>query len=408
MLATQHTTVYRIAKWGEVFEVADSRKCKSLQWVALPIGFESHGYQAMVDEFDDEAPAIYGAWCALVLIAARAPIRGTLASSNGVGFTVSRLSRQACFPAAIFKRLIEWALRPEIGWLEAVCPSGHHPEAIRTVSGQYPDSIRTPSGRHPATPELGLAGDQIPSGAPPASPGSGQRESQATTQRTDAETPSLRRNEPSQVPCGASEVVVDTVEATTKTPVFTANSGHPDGIRKPSGQHPDGIPIASGRHPDTVPTTRQDRTRQDRTKRESAADGDDCASVSALDPVLAEWLGWWNSLRRNEPPLVPCGASETAPSKAIVAAWRRVSRDPDLRRMVADRDGIRRELLASPFARAANWMRPEKLLGGRNRDGEHVIRKLLEGGYRDTSRSELVPLGAGQKYQPDANYGEGF
>ena len=60
-------TVYRIAKWTETFERAESRKLKQLTWIAMPVGFSSTGYQAMLEDFDAErAPAIYGAWCALV------------------------------------------------------------------------------------------------------------------------------------------------------------------------------------------------------------------------------------------------------------------------------------------------------------------------------------------------------
>jgi hypothetical protein len=111
-------TVYRVKAWSEVYETADSRKHKSLQWVSIPIGFDSDGFVRLVEEFGEEAPAIYGAWIALVLVAARCPIRGVLSTSNGDPISEGRLAFVSHFPGTVFGKLIDWASR--IGWLEAM------------------------------------------------------------------------------------------------------------------------------------------------------------------------------------------------------------------------------------------------------------------------------------------------
>lgn len=117
-MASRGGTVYRVKAWSEVYETADSRKHKSLQWVSIPIGFDSDGFVRLVEEFGEDAPALYGAWIALVLVAARCPIRGVLSTSNGDPISVGRLAFVSHFPGTVFGRLIDWASR--IGWLEAM------------------------------------------------------------------------------------------------------------------------------------------------------------------------------------------------------------------------------------------------------------------------------------------------
>ena len=102
--------IYRITKWTETFETADSRRHRSLKWFSVSIGFSSNGYALMIGQFGDDAPAIYGAWIALVNIVAVCPVRGILSTSSGAGLTVDRLSLLSHFPSTVFGKLIEWPI----------------------------------------------------------------------------------------------------------------------------------------------------------------------------------------------------------------------------------------------------------------------------------------------------------
>lgn len=147
--------VYRIAKWDEVFERAESRKLKSLSWVSIPTSFSSHGYQSMLDEFGDDAASIYGAWCALVAIGASCTVRGILCNSRGKPLPVTHLVRLSGLPQSVFEKLIEWAAREDIGWLIPAQPSelpqNMQPPTIPRqspdTSGEFPDT----SGESPDT-----------------------------------------------------------------------------------------------------------------------------------------------------------------------------------------------------------------------------------------------------------------
>lgn len=146
--------IHQIAKWNDVFETSESKRYKSLTWVAMPVGFSSHGYQSMIEEFGDDAPAIYGAWCALVSLAGTMPIRGVLASSKGIPLSISAIARQTFFPQSIFERLFDWAKKPEIGWIIAnsgplLAPPANHPAIAQEPPNNHPGATQQSPSNHP-------------------------------------------------------------------------------------------------------------------------------------------------------------------------------------------------------------------------------------------------------------------
>lgn len=112
--------------------------------------------------------------------------------------------------------------------------------------------------------------------------------------------------------------------------------------------------------------------------------GSNAADAAAQDELF-DWLVWWNSLKADG--LVGSSVSEDEPSEAISKAWKRVCGNARLCKLLSDRDAIRREIQASSLCRAG-WFRLEKLFGGKNRDHELIVRKLLDGGYRDDERKK--------------------
>ena len=112
-----------------------------------------------------------------------------------------------------------------------------------------------------------------------------------------------------------------------------------------------------------------------------AADHDGDAEVrQEVEPQLLDWLQWWNQLKAES--LVAAGVSETNPSQGVLKAWKRAKRDKALVELLRDRDAIEREIRASAFCRES-WFRLEKLFAGTNKDGEFILKKLIDGAYRD-------------------------
>jgi hypothetical protein len=125
--------VYQIAKWDTTFETADSRRFKTLTWISLPVGFNSNGYREMILEFGDEAPAIYGAWCALLSVAAQTVVRGTLFSNTGP-YTTARIAFETRMPEEVFKKLLDWATKKEVGWVDLITPE----KATQSLNDSHP------------------------------------------------------------------------------------------------------------------------------------------------------------------------------------------------------------------------------------------------------------------------------
>ncbi|MBN2579132.1 MAG: hypothetical protein JXB10_09090 [Pirellulales bacterium] len=108
-----------------------------------------------------------------------------------------------------------------------------------------------------------------------------------------------------------------------------------------------------------------------------SADADDSATDSD-DGQLRDWLRWWNAL--HEDGMVSAGVNEERPSEAVRKAWKRCQQNREIRELLARRAALEDRIRKSTFCREG-WFRLEKLFGAKNRDGELIVRKLLEGGY---------------------------
>lgn len=144
--------VYRIARWNEIFEKADNRRCVTMRWISLPIDFNSSGYESLLNEFEGRAAEVYGCWCALLCLASTCPVRGVLADTKGRPKSVSWMVRTSGFPSELFERLITWAASPSVGWLVSV-PADELAVMLREACSALPlstSSNRTERGRKPA------------------------------------------------------------------------------------------------------------------------------------------------------------------------------------------------------------------------------------------------------------------
>ena len=69
--------IYVIHRWWEHFETSETRKIKHLHRVLVPCKPDGDGYLELVTGHES-GPGHYAAWIALVVVAARSPIRGAL------------------------------------------------------------------------------------------------------------------------------------------------------------------------------------------------------------------------------------------------------------------------------------------------------------------------------------------
>jgi DNA replication protein DnaC len=125
---------------------------------------------------------------------------------------------------------------------------------------------------------------------------------------------------------------------------------------------------------------------------------DDPEESISVCGTLVWWLAWWNGLHASK--LVAAGVNQNKPNQTVQRAWKRCQNNRDVKEMLADPEKIRREIELSSFCQAAGWFRLEKLFGGTNKDGELILRKLLEGGFRDDQSKNRKLSGSYEQRQP--------
>lgn len=107
---------YRIKNWDKYFEKADTRKCKTMSWVAIPNKHDGASYrQIAAHEYSVE---IFAGWILIVQAASKMPVRGLLYKDRPV--TATDLAYRTGFPQRIFELALATLANPQIGWLETV------------------------------------------------------------------------------------------------------------------------------------------------------------------------------------------------------------------------------------------------------------------------------------------------
>ena len=110
-----------IANWEDNFEIAQSRRRGGrLSWVAMPTRHDSRGYRKLIRSKDGVQH--FACWVALVQVAARCEVRGTLASDSGVALTTEDFEAMTDIPSELFDAAIP--ILCAIGWL--LCPKSEH------------------------------------------------------------------------------------------------------------------------------------------------------------------------------------------------------------------------------------------------------------------------------------------
>lgn len=127
---------YRIRDWSS-FENNRTKEMKLMQWVATPIKLDGIGYCLIMDL--DDGGMIFGFWNALLQVAARCEVRGTLKRGSGQAHDIKSLALITRFKKADVERalfVLSGGEDPDIDWIEKVYENGETADNLRTDCGQ--------------------------------------------------------------------------------------------------------------------------------------------------------------------------------------------------------------------------------------------------------------------------------
>jgi hypothetical protein len=172
---------YRIVGWTDNFETAENRKLRHLTWVKLPTKQEGDGFTALMGDHPNGC-AHFGAWTALVQLAAKCSTRGFLVRDLGgrvVPHDHASIRRITRVPTEVLLEAIPRLI--EIGWLEEVeaqdfrtpaglpsCPAGlpAEPDGLPGVRGEERRGDKKRGEGEESTPALPLASPSSDSSPP--------------------------------------------------------------------------------------------------------------------------------------------------------------------------------------------------------------------------------------------------
>ena len=126
----EHMKALRINGWNR-YEKADSKKCTTMQWVAVPINHDGLGYIEMITRPDGLRTV--GGWLLILQLAAKCPTRGLLVTDSGRALGAREIALKTRASESDIQAAISVLL--EHGWIEEVEVSGSLPEPVRTPSG---------------------------------------------------------------------------------------------------------------------------------------------------------------------------------------------------------------------------------------------------------------------------------
>ena len=108
--------LYRVKDWNAHYETHRTRELKKMDWLPVPTKMDGDGYTELLDHPDGTAHL--GAWLALLLIAAKCEIRGTLSRSGGIPHDPASMSRISRVDPALFRAVLPRLV--SIGWIEDI------------------------------------------------------------------------------------------------------------------------------------------------------------------------------------------------------------------------------------------------------------------------------------------------
>lgn len=111
--------VYAVRHWERDFEISQSRKARTISWVAIPNKHDGKGFRRLSRH--QNAPALFCAFVLILEVASKMPTRGTLFDEDGP-LGPDDLADMTGYPEAIFAEALEVLTDPayKIGWLKVL------------------------------------------------------------------------------------------------------------------------------------------------------------------------------------------------------------------------------------------------------------------------------------------------
>jgi hypothetical protein len=110
-------STYRVKNWDQLYEKAQTRKCKEMKWVAVPNKLDGSGYAVVAAH--PRNCELFTAWILILEVASKMPTRGLL-YKDGKSLGPRELARRTRFPEDIFSLAFNVLVEPDIDWLERV------------------------------------------------------------------------------------------------------------------------------------------------------------------------------------------------------------------------------------------------------------------------------------------------
>ncbi len=169
-----------IVDWDKHYENNRTRELKELRWVPMPNSHDGDGYTQLIDH--PNGAAHFGAWCALVEVASRCDVRGTLLRKGKIPHDPVSLERMTRIPASLWEEALPRFAN--IGWIK---PYTIPQEGAGMSQGdaEIPQEGASPEGKKERRKE-GIRAYASGQEEPPPTPSAQEEEPQEKTPLIDA------------------------------------------------------------------------------------------------------------------------------------------------------------------------------------------------------------------------------
>jgi hypothetical protein len=94
---------------------------KMMTWVAMPVRLDGGGYTLLMEQ--EDGPQIFGAWCAMIQVAAKCTPRGSFLKSDGKAMDFKAIARITRMPKELIEKAfntLNGSIESDLDWIEEV------------------------------------------------------------------------------------------------------------------------------------------------------------------------------------------------------------------------------------------------------------------------------------------------